>query len=318
MEGMGQWAATVHAIITCFPLMRAPGLLLILLVGASVLLSARQPLPDPEAFFAEARKRLVSNPDLRAGYAYRERRTETDFNLIGRIGPGPVHEYEVFPGPTRELTYRRLVARDGVRVTGREIAEQDREHLARLEAHRKARDAESAADRERRQARDRARTREARAQADEVIALFSFTVAGRATLAGHPAILVEFARRPDARPQSREAKLAAAFEGRAWVHEHQFELMRIEATAVEDVSFGLGMIARLHQGATATLVRQPMPAGRWLPAESRFEGSGRALLLRRVSLKNTYAYSDYRPFDPDRLAAMLAGGSGAASPPGAP
>ena len=298
--------------MTCFKLMRAPTALLVLLVAFGLSPSAQQPLPDADTFFAEARKRLASNPDLRAGYAYRERRTEMDFSLFGRIGPGPVQEFEVFPGPTRELTYRRLVAEDGRPVPPHQIAAQDREHLEKLEAHRRERASESEHDRLRREARERARARETQELADEVLALFEFSLQGRARLDGHPAIIVKFARRPDAQPQSREAKLASAFAGQAWVHEHQFELMRIEASAIEDVSFGFGMIARLHRGATTTLVRKPVSVGRWLPVESRFEGTGRALLLRQVTVKSTYRSSDYRTFDPERLEAMLARGGGLA------
>jgi hypothetical protein len=296
--------------------MRVPAVLLLALVAAGLVPSAEQRLPDEATFFAETRKRLESNPQLRARYAYRERRTEMHLNPFGRLGPGPVQMYEVFPGPTPALTYRRLVARAGEPLPPREITAQDREHLAKLEAHRKERETESAGDRARREARERARSAEARAQADEVLGLFDYSMVGRVTLDGHPAIIVRFSPRADARPRSREAKVAAAFEGRAWVHEHQFEVMRIEAAAVEDVSFGFGLIARLHQGATATLVRRPFTGGGWLPRESRFEGTGRALLLRRMTVQYVYEYSDYRPFDPDRLAAMLSGADPTARPDG--
>ncbi len=287
--------------------MRVPAALLLVSVIAVAAPSARQPLPDRETFLAEARKRLVSNPDLRAQYAHRERRIEMNFNPLGRMGPSPQQVFDVFPGPTRELTYRRLIARGDTPLPPREIADQDREHLAKLEAHRRERAGESARDRTRREALERQRRDEARQQADEVLGLFTFTLAGRAVLEGQPAVIVQFSPRPDARPRSREARLVSAFEGRAWVHEHQFELMRLEATATRDVSFGFGMVARLHEGATVSLVRRPFDVGRWLPVESRFEGTGRALLLRRVTIKSVYEYSDYRVFDPDRLAAMLAG-----------
>jgi len=295
--------------------MRASAVFLFLLAVAGVTVPAQAPLPDEAAFFAEARARLASNPDLRARYAYRERRTEMQFNPFGRIGPGPVEVYEVFPGPTRALTYRRLVERGGVPVPAREIAEQDREHLAEIHGHERARTGERASARAEREARDRQRRAEAQAQADEVIALFDFRIAGRERLEGEPAIVVTFAAKPGARPRSREARLAAAFRGRAWVHEHEYELLRIEAEATEDVSFGFGVIGRLHEGATATLVRR-RALDTWLPVESRFEGTGRALLLRRVEFTSVYEYSDYRHFDPTRLAAMLSGGDLSARPSG--
>jgi len=295
--------------------MRVSAVLLFLLAVVGVTVPAQTALPEEATFLAEARARLASNPDLRARYAYREQRTEMQFNPVGRIGPGPVQVYEVFPGPTRALTYRRLVARGGAPVPARAIADQDREHLAEIHAHERARTSESAGARAERETRDRQRRQEAQAEAEEVIGLFDFRIARRERVDGEPAIVVTFAARPEARPRSREVRLAAAFRGRAWVHEHEYELLRIEAEAVEDVSFGFGVIGRLHEGATATLVRR-RALGTWLPVESRFEGTGRALLLRRVSLKSVYEYSDYQRFDPSRLAAMLAGGDAAARPSG--
>jgi hypothetical protein len=268
-----------------------------------------QPLPEAESFLAEARKRLTTNADLRARYAYRERRIEANLNPFGRMGSGPEEIYEVFPGPEPELVYRRLVAREGRPVPAHEIAAQDREHLRTIERHQRDRARESARDRARREARDAAEREEARALADEVLGLFDFSLVGRDTHEGHPAIIVRFVRKADAAPSSREARVAAAFAGRAWIHEHEYELMHLEGVATEDVSFGFGLLARLHEGATVSLRRRPF-GGHWLPVESRFDASARALLVRRTDFQAVYEFSDYRPFDPQRLVAMLRASGG--------
>lgn len=269
---------------------------------------AQTPLPERAAFLAAVKARLATNDELRTRFAYRERRTDVSFNPFGRMGTGPVEVYEVFPGPAPELTYRRLVERGGQPLSAREIAEQDRRHLAKIEAFRRERARESPAQRAARLEREREAQAQARRERDEALALFEYTIVGRERHEGHPAIVVTFAPAPGARPRTREQRVAAAFKGRAWVHEHEHEIMRIEATAVDDVSFGLGMIARLHEGARATFVRRPLGFDRWLPVESRFEGTGRALLVRRVTFHYVHEYFDYRPFDGDQLAALLARG----------
>ena len=69
-------------------------------------------------------------------------------------------------------------------------------------------------------------------------------------------ILVRFAPRPNVQPRSREGRVAASFAGIAWVHEHEHEVMRVEAEAVDDTAFGYGVIARLHKGAKALFIRR--------------------------------------------------------------
>jgi hypothetical protein len=279
---------------------------LLLSISAGVAAQPSQaPLPDQATFFAEARKRLASNDLIQSRYSFRERTTQLRLNPFGRsMGTGPVHVYEVFPHPEEELTYRRLVERDGVPVSAEELAEQDREYRERLEEwqRRLAREGTSArAERLRRAAEAKAKDE---AMAREALEMFDFKIVGRDTWHGEPAILVSFTPRPDASPRSREGRVARAFEGKAWIHEFDYELMNVEAHAIDDVSFGWGMIAKLHRGSTARFTRRKIN-GAWLPVESRFEGTGRALMVRRVVIKFARDYFDYRPFDHADLAARL-------------
>jgi hypothetical protein len=57
------------------------------------------------------------------------------------------------------------------------------------------------------------------------------------------------------------------------------------------------MIAKLHEGAKATLTRTEVQ-GVWLPSETHFKGTGRAMMFRRVTIDYLREYFDYRPFDP--------------------
>ena len=264
------------------------------------------PLPDEATFFARARERLASNERLQARYRYIEHSTELNLNLFGRLGSGARQTFEVYPSPVRRMTYRRLIENDGQKVSPDEIAAQDREYLANLDDYRRRLAREGASDRETREQRERERQQRERAQADEAVRIFTFKIERREQLGPHPAIVVSFTPKPGMRPQGREARVAYHFKGEAWVHEHEFEVIRLEAQAMDDVSFGWGMIGRLNKGLQMLVTRTRLPDGTWVPERSHFVGEGRALMLRKVKIDDLREYSGYTPFDPGRIRDLLA------------
>jgi hypothetical protein len=261
-------------------------------------------LPDRDTFLAETRKRLAGNEVLQNRYSYRERVTRVRFNPVGHIGTGPVDVYEVYP-VAEELTYKRLVERNGVAVSRADLAEGDGEFLRRYQEWRRNVEREGQTEREVRLRREAAERQKDRARAEEAVGLFDFTLERRDTIAGQPVIVISFRPKPDARPRSREAKIASSFAGEAYVHEHEYQLVRVEADAVSDTSFGYGIIAKLHKGAKA-IVRREKIRGTWLPVETRVNGTGRAFLFRKVTIDYLREYSDYRPFEPSELPTLLA------------
>ena len=286
----------------------------ILLLSASLVPAQPAAMPDRETFLAEARKRLASNDLLQSGYAYRERVSELRMNPFGRIGTGPVETYDVYPVAGKALTYRRLLERDGIPVPQAEVAAADREFLARYQEWRRAAAAEGQSEREARLQRQKIAAERDRASANEAMGLFDFALDRRETLEGQPAIVVSFKPKPNAAPRSREGRIAASFAGFAWVHEHDYQLMRVEAEAVTDMSFGFGVIARLHRGAKARLTRRQF-GDVWLPVETHLTGTGKALVFRKVTVNYLRQYSDYRPFDPADLPSLLAGSTRSKSRP---
>lgn len=258
---------------------------------------SEQPLPDPEKFFASARERLASNALLWRRYRFKERRTELKLNPFGSMGTGPVKVFQVFPSVDEEMTYRRLIERDGQPVPAAEIAEQDREYRARYRDWQQELEREGAKDREARVRREAVTRKQEEAKAREVLNLFRFTIIRREVLNGEPVVVVHFEPKPGARPSSREARVAGVFSGDAWVHETEFEVIQVVGKSESDVSFGWGMIARLNEGATVRMTRS-RAHGAWLPAETKFSGSGRALVVRKVTLDYVGQYFDYAPSDP--------------------
>ena len=244
-----------------------------LLPPSSLLLSPvsaqSRPLPDEETFFAATRENLARANRLQNGYAYKERRTELHMNPFGRIGTGGVQLYEVTPGPDPSVYFRRLLERDGKPVTDGRPERQER----------------------------RVRT-QGRSAVEDTVATLQFAIDRRERIDGRDAIVIRFEPRPDADPETREGRMAKVFKGQIWVDEQAREVVRVEAIAIDDLSYGFGLLARLNEGTVVTLTRAPVEGGIWLPTSIRFKGQGRALLVRRLNIDYVIEWFDYRRVTP--------------------
>ena len=256
--------------------------------------SQDHPLPDAQTLYKAVRENLARAERVTHLYTYRERRTDVHTNPFGRLGTGGTSVFEVYPSPTRRLTYRRLVERDGKPIPHTELAQQDREYRARAAEvlqEQKAQAAGSAAAPA--QQAEGARERRQR-QMEDVLDTLQFQLKGRATYQGAPAIVIAFAPKPDARPVTRQGRTAQKFAGTVWVDEATSEVTRIEAKSIEDISYGLGLVARLGQGTTATVTRRPIADKIWMPTELTLSGSGRAVLFRKLDVDFSIEWLDYR------------------------
>jgi hypothetical protein len=243
-------------------------LLLLPLLGASMLASQGRPLPEYEVFVKATRDNLIRSQRAQFNYAYKERRTELHVNPFGRVGTGGVEGYEVTPIENGAVILRKLIERDGKRVTD---GDEDRIKVTE-ERRRPGR----------------------RTSMEDVVAMLTFKMDRRETVNGRDAIVITFTPKADGDPQTREGRLAKAFTGTAWVDEVAHEVIRVEAKAVDTISFGFGIIARLNEGTTVTLVREPIPDGLWLPTSIRFAGEGRAMLFRKLNVDQRIEWSEYK------------------------
>jgi len=243
-------------------------LLLVPLMTAGLLAQQARPLPEYESFVTATRNNLIRSQREQFNYAYRERRTEFHTNPFGRIGSGAVEGWDVTPIENGTVILRRLIERDGKPVVDGEV--------------------------DRIKVREERRRQGRRTVMEDIVAVLSFKMVGRQSVDGRDAIVFTFTPKPDAEPETREGRIAKAFTGRAFVDEAAREVMRIEAKALDTISFGFGLIARLREGTTVTLHREPIGDGLWLPTSIRFAGEGRALLFRKLIVDQRIEWSNYR------------------------
>jgi hypothetical protein len=262
-------------------------------VVAALILGASQaaPLPERESFLREARETLARSQQVWHHFAYKERRTDIHVNPFGRMGTGDTRVTEVRPAANPQLTYKRVIERSGVRVPQHELERQDAEYRARVAEHerRGAADGEAEAKRQREEALAR---RRAQMVINDVLGTLQFDLARREFRAGRPVIVVAFAAKPDARPTTRQGRIARAFKGNAFVDEASREVIEVEAVAIDDVSFG-GFIAKMYEGTRAVVRREEIEPGVWMPTHLRLVGDVRAL-FRKARIEYVIDWFDYR------------------------
>jgi hypothetical protein len=225
-----------------------------------------RPLPEARAFFDAVRANLARAQDDQRLFAYKERRTELNLNPFGRLGTGGVRVTEVTPVEGGSAVMIRVIERDGKAVTDSEPVRRPRRMSGRGQR-----------------------------VVDDVASTLDVSIARRERLDGRDAIVAVFKARRDANPQTREGRIARNFSGEIWIDELTREVARIDAKAIDDLAFGYGgMLARLNEGATVTLRREPVHGDLWLPVSMRFSGEGRALLLRKLTIDFAVDWFDYR------------------------
>jgi hypothetical protein len=262
-------------------------------------------LPEFKTLYNAVRQNLTEAEKVAYLYSFKERRTDVHTNPFGKIGTGGTRVFEVYPSPTRQLTYRRLIERGGVAVGAHELAEQDRQYRTRvMEVQRRLAAENGDPQRQREEAVARARRR-GQTAIEDVVDTLQFKIEGRAMKDGVHALVVTFTPQPDAKPATREGRIAQKFAGTAWVNEEAAEVLRVEAKAVDDISFGFGIVARLGEGTTATLVRRPVEGGVWMPTELRLNGRGRAALVRKLVIDFAIDWFDYRRMQGDSQTPFL-------------
>ena len=245
--------------------------LVVRLVAAALLMQTatardNRPLPDPQPFFEAVRANLARSQEEQNRFAYKERRTELDLNPFGRLGTGETRVIAVTPIEDGKAVTRQLIERDGKPVT------------------------DSTPSR-----REIRRTERGKTVVDDVANMLDVKIDRRESLNNRDAIVVTFKPKRNAAPRTREGGLARSFAGEIWIDEQGREVVRVDATAIEDLSFGYGVLGRVNKGATVTVRRQPMDGNLWLPTSIRFNGEGRALLyLRKLTINFAIDWFDYR------------------------
>jgi len=254
-------------------------------------------LPDLEPFLQCVRANLRSDRLLQSQYTYNLKRTKVHLDKEGNPKRYEVDEFEVFPSLDEEYTYMRQIAKDGRPLDPDKIEKQDRSHDNKLKKRAKELEKEGDNERTRRLRKEAEEERQEDLIIDELFQLYEISLVRRDFIDGYPAILLEFYPRPDFKPSSKEARVLSKLAGNAWFCEEDHQLIRSEVEFIDNVSFGKGLLAKLHKGTKALIQRQRINEEVWLPVKAHVTGSARILLFKKIQINTINEYSDYRKFD---------------------
>jgi hypothetical protein len=256
-------------------------------------------LPVPAEFVRKVREAVKLDYELQKDYTYVEKRRDVKLSGLGKVTVGALRTFEVYPSTQPGQTYKRLVAIDGKPLDATELARRDEEHRRNVIAEAAQQQQETATQRQLRENKRAQERREREAIMNDAFAIYEAKMAGRELLDGQPVLAAMLEPRRNVDAKTREGKWMKKFHGKIWVSESDYQIAKIEMTALDDLTIGLGIVGRVHEGSRVTFARRKVNNEVWLPAEARMEATGRTLLFRSFRFDTVTTFSDYRKWSVD-------------------
>jgi hypothetical protein len=274
------------------------GALLPLFPGGGAGFAQERPLPEPEAFLNGVRARLQPDDARQSRYVYTYTERLVKVGGDGRPRGESLTVTESYPGfGSGEPRWERVLEKDGKRVPDAELLKKDAERRKKAEEYARRMQSETERGKILRE-RDR-KLREIGEAIDDIFRVYTMTLQGRETVDGHETIAVSFTPNSGATALTRTGKQMRAFEGRVWISESDYEIVKLDLEAIRDLAI-LGVVARLHKGSKLSFENRNID-GEWLPSKAKFKVSARVLLLKRLREEETVEFSNYRKFSVDTV-----------------
>ena len=269
------------------------------LLSVTAPVAQERPLPDQERFLGDVRTRLQTDSSLQSSYIYVETRREQKLDGRGRVKQESVKVYESYPGLPGEDRWERLISENGQPRAASDLEKEMCDRQRKAEALVREATAQPAKQQARQQREYAAQRREFDAVLDDVFLVYNIRMERRESLNGHETIVFSLTPRPNAKPRTREGSQLRTLTVRAWVSESDRELVRVDAEAIDTLSMGFGLLARLHKGANLSFLRTKVNDEVWLPSRVSYSGSARVGLVAVLRRSGTSEFSGYRKFSVD-------------------
>jgi hypothetical protein len=257
-----------------------------------------KPLPELKSFLAEVRKNMHTDGHLLGQYTYTEKRTLSELDSKKNPKTSEVNVFQVFPGSPERVGYRRQIVKDGVPLSSEELKKEDQKVQKRIEAAERRRNRVTPAERERNRAEE---LRREDAIVGDAFGVYEVVMAGRENIEGRPAILLTFHPRLSYRPKTFEGKTMQHFSGKAWFDEEDHQMARVELEAIDTISVGLGVLARLQKGASIVAERRKFNDEIWLPVKSEVTLNARVMMLKGFNIRLVLEYSEHKKYTVDTI-----------------
>lgn len=187
--------------------------------------------------------------------------------------------------------YSRLVQVDDKPLGEKEQKKEDEKLEKFLAKHRK----ESEEDREKRARKQQKEREEGRAFVRDVVNAYDFRLVGEEPVSGEDAWVLEATPRKDFQPTQPHADMLKKMKGRIWIEKQQYNWVKVEAEAIDTISFGL-FLFRIHPGSRFELENAHVNNELWWIKRLSINGSARIALLKNESVDQEEVFSNYKKF----------------------
>jgi hypothetical protein len=243
---------------------------------------------DPVEIVRKSVEHDLVNFERLKNYTYLERDEARAYDTHGKLKKTEVTTYEILILGGRD--YARQIQRDD-----RPLPQKDaRKEQERMDKELAKREHESAAEK----AKQEKQRQEERKFLNEVPEAFVFTLVGEENVSGKPAWVIDAAPKRGYQPRDRRAKMISKLKGRIWIDQGEYQWVKVDAQAVEALSFGFRML-QIEPGATVQFEQTRINDEIWLPASAKIYADARVVFLKRLHSEVDIQFSDYQKFQAD-------------------
>src|ERR1051325_5195614 len=187
--------------------------------------------------------------------------------------------------------YPRLVQIDDKPLSEKDQKKEDEKLEKFLAKHRKGNEDE----RQKRQEKREKERQESRAFVRDVVNAYDFRLVGDEQISGEDTWVIDAIPRKDFQPTQPHAAILKKIKGRIWIEKKDYNWAKVEAEAVDSISFGL-FLFRIHPGSRFVLETTHVNNELWALKRLYINGSARIALLNNERSEEEEVFSNYKRF----------------------
>ncbi len=124
---------------------------------------------------------------------------------------------------------------------------------------------------------------------------FNLSLLGTEVVSGKKAWVIAAEPKPGYKPSQDRAKVLTKIRAKIWVDQAEYQWVKVDAEAVEPISFGFGLF-RIAQGGKLHFEQMRINDEVWLPSLLSASADARVGYVKKVRGDINVTYRDYRKF----------------------
>jgi hypothetical protein len=112
-------------------------------------------------------------------------------------------------------------------------------------------------------------------------------------------VRLSFTPNPRYDAPTRELEVFRAMKGQMWIDRNARRMTKIDGTLTEDVTFGWGLLGRLHKGGTFVVVQKQVGPDHWEVISTDVNMTGHAVIFKTINVKQHEVLSDFHRMPDD-------------------